>query len=106
MDRKEKIKKIYEVIADKTLSFGCRVKHKDWTIFTSTWMWWGMVASDKIIWHPVMLWDVLGYFTDEAMHSTLNATCELKLLWLWLYKREPIDEQSPNCVNFIYSLIN
>ena len=88
MNRQEKIKAIYEKIADKDLSFWCKLLLKNdldwWHIFFEKWAdffcikydkntkilyknWftWPLHFSDfefenfEIIWHPVMIWDVL-----------------------------------------------
>lgn len=91
MTKEEKIKAIYEKIADKTLSFGCQVLDNSWwdtwyahiitsqydekiwnVVECSSWRndrlykWlWHMDDMWKIIWHPVMIWDVLDYIYNN-----------------------------------------
>ena len=116
MTREEQIKAIYEKIADKTLSFGCVTQHtnpRNWDTFRHTFIWddrairnWQVYGcscfeDDKIIWHPVMIWDVLDYYRGE---SWVNVGV-LTILEKWNYKRKPIEEQSDECIEFIYNLI-
>lgn len=141
------LEKIYEVIADKTLSFGCKVQwysndinyYKDYVVWT--WienyfehticnetitfqvcdMWreethnkFPIYYIEKIIWHPVMIWDVLDLIhklyeedvkRDEYMAEEYNERITIHLLNIWKDKRKPIDHQTDECIDFIYSLI-
>lgn len=134
MERQEKIEKIYESMADKTLSDGCIIHHSqfdnnkiisikpnrlknnfqwEWTLsyvsneehIASLYYdtindlekeWW------SIIWHPVRIGDMLDYIywsehtQDRTIYSMING---------WENKRLPIDEQSDECIDFVYSLI-
>lgn len=54
----------------------------------------------KIIWHPVMIWDVLDYFWNKKWAMTLD-----RILRFWENKINPIEEQSDECVDYIYGLI-
>lgn len=140
------IDKIYEVIADKTISRWLKVVD-EWQekiislVFTAWWWkdnvnekrkeeyyiefcWWSgdcsysyVKETMKIIWHPVMIWDVLDWI------DKLNQ-------WLWedhikvwnsvrhkfdtkikiiedkrKEKRKPIEDQSEECIEFVYNLI-
>lgn len=51
----------------------------------------------KIIWHPVMIGDVMEYFYGSVRFS------EWAKYWKKLTK--PIEEQSDECVDFVYNLI-
>ena len=134
MIREEKIEFIYKKIADKTLNFWCSFKYKDkdftefriccikegWWIIN--WIeWWylkeafreNFINNTIIIWHPVMIWDVMAYF-NEKLYQTLNKTW-----WVWKYywvneriiilwfgrMRRPIEEQSDDCIDYIYDLL-
>ena len=122
MKREEKIVRIYEVIANKELSFWCIVKVK-WKY--GIWMWfdqssygriydckrnnWDLLStltSDEdtddieIIWHPVMIGDVLDWMSN---HPFIRYKTELFLSWE--HKRKQIDDQADSCVDFIYSLV-
>lgn len=118
----QKIEKLYEVIADKTLSFGCRIIIKDneydlqdWVIIrqfrnhigvfeTDIWAIW---EPDKIIWHPVMYGSMLRWVHDETKKRWDIQWAE-KAMWFnlhWRLYEKPIEEQSDDCIDFIYSLI-
>lgn len=133
MTKQDKIDKIYEVIADKTLSFWCRIIDKDsgfvdiitnnyWDII---WLTTKDVHPDddffkedimKIIWHPVMIGDVLDWAEKNKYRSYLsNNIIESenqylnRMLWItniWWEKRKPIEEQSDICIDIIYDLKN
>ena len=128
MNKKQMIDKIYEVIADKEFIFGCKVKYEYhwlnkiwdwwWDLNTTEWIWycnwhWYHEESgdmcgnkykhtyklEKIIWHPVMIWDVLDMeWIDD------NDIIEY-IMDLFIEKRKPIEEQSEECIKFIYNLI-
>jgi hypothetical protein len=121
--RKQKIDVIYEKIADKTLSFGCRVLigwiidvdgNYSWdeediiienlskvkTIYYSIFEW----DIISIIWHPVMIWDVLDFYNKIWKYT--DAVKDLIHIDIWKKKRKPIEEQSNECINLVYSLIN
>lgn len=133
MTSQEMIDKIYEVAADKTLSEWCiiqtrenscdicspweycwhkqyfrkwsmwydetiffdrwRIKLEDWISYWE-WFWY------KIIWHPVMIGDVLDYLQSNSLLSEC-----IDLLWIWNNKRKPIENQSEECITYIYNLI-
>lgn len=126
MDKQAKLEKIYEIIADKTLSLGCiiwmyygREPVNHTSIFVPwTYPDWSIVdykdfakptEQTKIIWHPVMLWDVLdrieskledNYFLNFYTEDLIMDICNKRK-----YKRKPIEEQDENCISFVYSLI-
>lgn len=64
----------------------------------------------KIIWHPVMIGDVLWWIDKKKWISNhkyeefvIEEVNMAVLLW-WEYLK-PIEEQSDRCIDFIYSLI-
>ena len=104
MTKEEKISKIYEVIADKTIS--------DWLIYEKFWVKFDYCKicqnrideEDIIIWHPVMIWDVLNWidwFTDRGAISQII----LDTVFIWWKKNTPIEDQSEECIDFIYNLL-
>jgi hypothetical protein len=127
MKKKEMIERIYEVIANKTLSLGCFVKD------TRSWLqgkyirsgsnddksWHDvLIGSDTIrfadivvIWHPVMIGDTLEYLA-KTMPRTYSWECSIycdvvmKTIGIWSKKTKPIEDQSIECIEYIYSLIN
>lgn len=117
MTKEEKIKAIYEKIADKTLSFGCwvmvdkfvskrqictivyRDDKNDMDYFYTKEKW--NVYIEDIIWHPVMIWDVLDYIEDKWEYNW-----EMwDILALWILKRKPIEEQSEECIDYVFNLL-
>lgn len=129
MTREEKLKKIKEVISDKTLSFGCVIKVRfenkaDWLfsaiVMTDYWIdskhkemvcivWNGgqsksYIAREKIesvVWHPIMIWDVLDWMTKWP--NFFDDT--IPVIDLWTELRKPIDKQIDQCIDYVYSLI-
>ena len=132
--REQKLNAIYEKIANKDLSFGCRIFHKfDWKrwfkarIITDsikrddgTFYWvklefensvtWLQEKEMEIIGHPVMLSDALDWIYDNEMtlfeDTWINHIIDTTIkLWIWNL-RKPLEEQSDKCIDFIYSLIS
>lgn len=122
---------IYEKIADKTLSFGCKcwIHEPDawcntminiWTIKKETLFskkyveaFWHkadrkiIYENYEIIWHPVKLGDVMDYFEKLPNEKIIKILQETeKIFLLWQEKRKPIEEQSNECVEFVYNLIS
>lgn len=133
MTTQEKIDRIYEVIADKTLDFGCILTDKLHRFFWDpqpidceiayNWSPWEEDEDDvyiihyrgnpwyyekeknirdesryKIKWSPVMIWDVLEYLN---MHHTSYG----KLISMRDFPAKPIEEQTEECIDFIYWLL-
>lgn len=89
MDKEEMLKKIYEG------------------------MWWEycdvMMNWLKKRWkYPVMIWDVLDWIskgTELPELYNLDLLHKTIILW-WTNKRLPIDEQSEECIKFVFSLLD
>ena len=156
--REQKIEAIYEKIANKELSFGCKIQinnyweeswketrsprlwrvgqsHKCiddriprhyWIFYSDTWTYavtefenhifnerqgknntWELKYT--IIWHPVMIWDVLDYVDNFLNVCVLKYSEDLEVIRdifkHYKYKSKPIEEQSDECINFIHSLL-
>ncbi len=79
-------------------------KDVDW-FYTNDWYY-------EFIWHPVMIWDVIdwiepywkGYAQDVKFSQERKRKINIVLLQ-WDKKRESIEYQSDDCIDFIYSLI-
>ena len=91
MEKENMIKAIYEKIADKKTSY------------TTT--------SFETSYKKVNIWDVIDYSQKKADRS-LQPIAELnhlsfveELLRVWKLKREPIEEQTLECIEYIYYLI-
>lgn len=140
MNKLEKIDAIYDKIADKTLSFGCILKTRLWwnvrytgekyysnSMYGSYIKWneeyndhwiaiviadWSQLIISAIIWHPVMIWDVLDWIEEKYPLIGDYESIHDKLLWHDSKsrerdeKRKPIEDQSDECVAFVYSLID
>lgn len=137
MTREEKLKAIYDEMANKKLGFGCGVEidweigkvvdsDKDWNrLSILRGDWW--VTEDEpsykftTIWHPVLIGDVIQYlqdtyqwhpdgrwgiefepdlYSEEAFYADVNSLCVF-----WESKRERVDVQSDECIDYVYSLI-
>lgn len=102
---KEKIKKIYEVISDKTLNFWCKYTNwackNIWQIMRySDWLHIWDFEEKEIIGHPVMLNDVLDWMWQIKTENDI-----LTVIDLWWFKRRPIEEQWTSVIEFIYNLV-
>lgn len=131
MNREELIKAIYKKIADKTLNEWCLVELWEWEIIKINrvnkiatldkiyhFMYSDFTNSNSylketefpnmnIIWHPVMIWDVLDYENINWKYVDLlwrpkgyQVICDK-----WEHKKKPIEEQSDDCIDYIYNLI-
>lgn len=138
MFKQDKIKAIYEKIADKTLSFGCKILNNIWNEKIIVWEWtqpkmnwypfvlWDWkkrmemrvilhTTFQKVIWHPVMIWDVIDFLDKEIINKFINISQKPisivtdiryeKISILWRYKRKTIEEQSEECIDYVYNLI-
>lgn len=137
MTRKEKIAAIYKEMANKELTFGCKVKFSKWiySIIDRENVWfldsykgvdWNIrntiviedgvnsrcYSIEEIIGHPVMIWDVIdwidpywkGYAQDVKFSQERKRKIDIALLQ-WDKKRESIETQSDECIDYVYSLI-
>lgn len=69
----------------------------------------------QIIWHPVMIGDVMYYTAEKRIDIVWsNSSCalnirdwenSLNLFNFWDNKRAPIDDQSDECIDYVYNLI-
>lgn len=124
LTREEKIDAIYENVANKDLSFGCKIFHKvDWKrwfkakIITDkieredgTFYWVKLDSENSVTWlqekemeiigHPVMIGNVLDYFWNKKWLMTLD-----RILRFYEEKTKMIEEQSDKCIDYIYNLI-
>ena len=118
MPREEKIKAIYKEMANKELSPWCCVEVKaqneygDFTYRLCRWDERPEEEIKEIIWHPVMIGDVIdyiepywkGYAQDVRFSKERKRKIDIALLQ-WDKKREPIEAQSDECIDYVYSLI-
>jgi hypothetical protein len=126
------IAKIYEAMARKDLSFGCRIHNwRNWIIiwkdYDENWETWRYRIIDDwenvyttinpltIIGHPVLLSDVLNYIDDNEKWQDDKSKHWDILLWNSLYETgkyswnmsiPTINNQSIDCIEYIYNLIN
>ena len=123
MTKEEMLSAIYNEMADKTLSEWCIVFNK--VSWTNDIVWNIYITFDdklieprfdrlmekdeyKIIWHPVRIGDVLDWFDKNNPEHlwwwnwVINGEIIVRE---WNNLRLPIDEQSDECIEFIYNLI-
>lgn len=62
------------------------------------------VIADKSLWHPVMIWDVLDFVEkqDKPIWWYLNLACSI--IAYFNYLRKPIDDQTIECIEYVYNL--
>lgn len=53
----------------------------------------------------ILIWDILDYFEDNFFILEKANESDLTILWLFLNKRKPLEDQSDECVDYIYNLI-
>lgn len=62
-----------------------------------------------IIWHPVMVGDVLDWIRWDAWDALYKKYNDIQVLQLKILKyfspRKPIDDQSEKCIKFVYDLL-
>lgn len=116
---------IYNKIADKVLSFWCKIKHQihwEWIYMQTSWdrnIWYDcfffwlwmnrwydefIKKSENIetIWHPVMIWDC-----DIIIEKWPNYFDDwLPIIDLRIDKRKPIEHQNIKCIEYIHSLLS
>jgi len=133
MNKEEMINVIYEKVANKELIMGCKMY--------SQIAWKNFILVDKnkfiinvgyvekilelnwqeeIIWHPVLIWDILDYIDKnaelfaKAKHINWGIEVDLKarewyVIWLYNYfiwrHRLIIEKQTEECIKYIYNLI-
>lgn len=125
------LNEIYKHIANKELSFWCRIKYrwKEWVFLENNWNFFTMHIEHNImswfeetidlvesIWHPVMPWDVVKWWMEvigkkysslyywEYEATDFEIFC-WNLFYIWEDARKPIDEQPFKCKEFVYNLI-
>ena len=118
MTREEKIKAIYEAVANKKRTFGCRCRRNDGedVIFireNKTWSYLSIRENEEftvslwyapeIIWHPVMIWDVLNYCSSYISDWDDSVDSQIDLLSYWGDYRLPIEDQPEECIDFVHS---
>jgi hypothetical protein len=118
---------IYKEIANKELSFGCIWQMQDWRTFKycafDNWLWLKekmlkvSFGEDRsvvelfsdvkftIIWHPLMIWDVLDWIDEKFDNPFKFAEYSVKLIWIWKQTRLPVEEQSEELIDYLYKLL-
>ena len=118
MTKQEKLNRIYEVIANKELSFGCKLiaGWENWKIDSETKVfldrlthcddkWCESYFIYKVIGHPVMIGDYLHWLGTTKSQESNWKQLYPKALEVWNIYNKSIDEQSDECIDYIYSLI-
>lgn len=124
----EMLKVIFNEIADKTLSFGCKLED-NWKIvryvgievyhpdmeYDVVWDWYRMdnslsrklwdINNYEVLGHPVMIWTVLDYISSHLENPSYGIDSEEELaVILWKEKNLPIEYQDIDCIEFVYEL--
>ena len=123
MTKQQMIDKIYKVIADKEIEFWCKIKflwndkhnlYYDWTYIEKDIVYykdWCLKDNIKLIWHPVMIWDVLDWLAKDESNNYLYikdwdySDVHREIMDTREEKRKPIENQNIECITFVYNLI-
>lgn len=124
MTREEKIVAIYKEMADTDIDEWCIIEAYDgerWTILDYNWtrayVWrqrWDFEKFDdyqhlsikfwyEVIWRPVMIGTIFEWYS--ASKWFINAQFVMELIDKWTGYDNPIDDQSDECIDYVYSLI-
>ncbi len=125
MTKQEMLKTIYEKIADKTPWFWLKILRKDInTEITDNWQYiyvdkdifWDnprfeepmQLGLCQIIGHPVMIGDILDWWYKNS-DNYLDRFCYEDFVMEIVNRREeirlPIDQQSDECIKYVYDLV-
>jgi len=62
--------------------------------------------EEHIGYYPIMIWDVLEWIEKEKKITDLDFELHLSNIYnTYQKKREPIENQSKDCIDYIYNLI-
>jgi len=122
LTREEKIRKIQLIIWNKETNFWCKIT-PEWDECNCTILWeeypdlyvlfdwqkkpqtirypWYMF----VIWHPVMLWDVLDWRGNQPAENTIDCLPDILYRKYWKELRKPLQDQSDDCIDYIYGLL-
>lgn len=123
MTREEKIEAIYKEMADTDTTIGCRVQ-TEWfgKMCKGTILNWTNILREhweveencilrnvEIIWHPVMIWDVIKRIKENREISywefLVKLLGQLRYAWYWKNLEASIEDQPDECIDYVYSLI-
>lgn len=122
-NKQDMLDKIYEVIADKTLSCWCNIllpnHHNKWPyVYINEEHFFNgyVILNNKeqivnidewditVMWHPVMIGDVLDWIENrDNTHD--NISDWYAVTKYWKNKRHPIENQSDECIEYIFNLL-
>ena len=130
MNKQTMIDEIYEEMANKELTFWCRIHRStfnDELIFLEDreevnnkleYLWFDekhreiLLIDDEmqIIWHPLLIWDVLDWIQSskgEINNSNIWTIWkqQINIMDLFKHKRLPIEQQSTECITYIHNLL-
>ena len=108
-------------MANKELTLGYKVYMTeshwpfDWVVIDNNEDWIDIWREDKmmtkelnnphieIIWHPVMIGTVFEWYSSSRWF--INSQFVMELIDKWTGYDNPIDDQSQECIDYVYSLI-
>lgn len=134
MNKEQMITEIYSVVANKKFCNWCKIVYRpkatQWYYKTRKILstkinsdllyvehWYHYFTPQKIlreqitkvIWHPVLIWDVLNWL-EEYNKTNIKEVSAHRIAWLkinkcWEDKLKPIENQSIQCIIYIFNLI-
>lgn len=129
---KNRIDKIYEVIANKEFTNWCKIVYNpikndillNYQYITTSILTTKVAKDDllvnplyhyftpvkikrlqvtKIIWHPILIWDIMHWILEN---QSIDSLMDIMKNLPWRKLRKPIEKQSEECIDYIYNLIN
>lgn len=61
------------------------------------------IKIEKIIWNPLMIWDILHFLQTYANWPDYFDNC-IEILDLWLNKQLPLECQNEKCIDYVNTL--
>lgn len=121
LSREEKIKSIYEIIADRYIvhkewcqafSNDCWKKTESWKYICSYCQRWWWQEREEEKYKSVLLWNVIQYAnivvsenSEEEDYTDEIEQVEKDILWYYMFYTKPIEEQTDDCIDYVYSLL-
>lgn len=123
MTREKKLEAIYKEMADTDIDEWCIIEAygERWTILDYNWtrayVWrqrWDFEKFDdyqhlsikfwyKVIWRPVMIGSIFERYSSSRWF--INSQFVMELIDKWTGYDNPIDDQTDECIDYVYSLI-
>ena len=105
ISREEKIKAIYEEIANKEWDIYCGIIEKyrlDWTEDRKIYIWDILSYISDIVWWA----HTARYFELEETYEEMYRTDFMELIRVWSCYHQELEKQDDECVDYVYNIIS